>query len=335
MPCTTRQYLAGCWNNPVKESIKRKVTNRQYDYQEQFDFYYQAFGLTIGSGIEIPELLPAEGEGKPDVVIQPGIVPDELKNPKKTGVRFQVKPGHFLLKVDNIARFYVSNGRRVVVERLPGAGGAEVRLFLLGSVLAALLHQRKQLPLHASAIKANDKCVIFCGASGHGKSTIAQAFVKRGYHLHADDICVITLDKDDRPLVYPGYPSLKLWEDSLLKTGENPSIYPRIREKIKKFAVTARDRFNLKPLPIKKIYVLSPYNKSDIEISELSGMKKFNALRSQTYRCKFVNGLGNEAIHFKITGLVGKQVPLFLVYRPLKQFLLKELSDVLEEDFLR
>jgi hypothetical protein len=299
-------------------------------------YCYRAFGLTIGSSIEIPELLMAEGEGKckPDVVIQPGTVPEALENPIKNGVRFQAKPGHFLLKVAKIARFYVSHGSRIVVEPLPGANGAEVRLFLLGSVLGALLHQRKQLPLHASSIKVDGKCVIFCGASGYGKSTIARAFVKRGYHLHADDICVIALDKNGLPFVYPGYPSFKLWEDSLLKIGEDPFFYSRIRGALKKFAVPAREQFNIKPLPIKKIYVLLPHNKTEIEISELSGMKKFNALKNQTFKRRFLKSLGNQKSHFKTVGIVSNHVPISYVYRPLKPFLLTELSDLLEKDFL-
>lgn len=301
-------------------------------FQSAESYFYRAFGLNISSSIEIPEFVKAEG--KPDVNIRFENVPDSLEKPKKVGVRFQAKPGCLLLKVDNIAKYLVSNGSQVIVEKSPGAKDEEIRLFLLSSVCGALLHQRGMLPLHASAIKVKDKCVVFCGASGNGKSTIAKTFIDRGYDLHADDICVISVNKEGIPLIYPGYPQLKLWEDALIETGEKPTSYTRVRQVLDKFAIPANDKFNNKPLPLKKIYILHPCNKSEIEISALTGMKKFNALKNHTYRFKFLAGLEKEASHFKTAGYVGNWVPISRVQRPQKPYLLNELADLLEKDFL-
>ena len=300
-------------------------------YQIENKYQYQAFGLNIRSGIEIPEFVPAKGE--PDINIRFGRVPDSLEGPKKAGVRFQAKPDCLLLKVDNIAKYLASNGNQVIVEKSPGAEDGEIRLFLLSSVFGALLHQRGLLPLHASAIKADDKCVVFCGASGNGKSTIAKAFIKRGYDLHADDICVISVNNEGIPLVYPGYPQLKLWQDALIETGEKPASYSRVRRVLDKFAVPAKDQFNNNPLILKKIYILQLYNKSEIEISAITGMEKFNVLKNHTYRVKFIEGLEKEVSHFKTVGIIGNQVPISRVERPRKPFLLNELADLLENDF--
>jgi hypothetical protein len=296
-------------------------------------YYYRAFGLVMVSELELPELPRFEGGAPPDVEILRGIVPDALEEPLKAGVRYQIKPGHLLLRMDGVARFYVSRGSRVVVEQAPGAKDEDVKVFLLGSVLGALVHQRKLLPLHASGIRVDDGCVIFCGASGSGKSTAANAFVRRGYPLHTDDICVVAPGQNGRPIAYPGYPVFKLWEDSLLESGDNPASYERLRESLNKYSVPAPGPFNGEALPVRKMYVLSPYNKDEISISELSGIDKFNALRGQTYKFKFVKFMGAAEAYFRTVGLVGNRVPIAIVNRPIRTFLSDRLADALEEDF--
>jgi hypothetical protein len=309
----------------VREFPGVKVKNHKHQY------IYRVFGLTIGSSMEIPELLPAEGE--PDVLIREGSVPEALENPKTVGVRFQVKPGHFLLKVDNIAKYLVSEGRRITIETFPGVEEEDIRLFLLGSAFGALIHQQGLLPLHASAIEVQGRCVVFCGVSGSGKSTLAKTFFSRGYHLHTDDVCVVSTGENETPMAYPGYPQLKLWEDALEKIGVDAASYTRVRQVVDKFAIPVTERFNHKPLPIKRIYILSPWNKGEIEVTEITGMKKFNLLKNQTYRFRFVAGLEREVSHFKSAGVLGNQVPIYGVRRPQSLFLLDELADILENDF--
>jgi hypothetical protein len=305
--------------------------------KENCEYFYWAFGLTIGSCLEIPELIPVEEiPDEPDVLIRGGSVPESLENPKNTGVRFQASPNCFLLKVDNIAKFLVSDGCRITVELVPGAEARDIRCFMLGSAFGALIHQRGLLPLHASAIKVNSHCVVFCGISGSGKSTTAKAFIKRGYPLHTDDICVISSSvngTDGTLIAYPGYPQLKLWEDTLNKIGISSTSYSRVRSTLDKFAIPIPDRFNQEPLPIKNIYILSPWLKGELELSDVTGMNKFNALKKYTFRFRFVEGLDQELPHFKITGLVGNRVPIRVIQRPQSLFLVDQLVDLLEKDF--
>lgn len=82
---------------------------------------YNAFGLNIESAI--PFLDMPQDEGSPDVVIQYGKVPDGITEAKIKGVRYQAGPGEFLLQVDNVARYYVSNGNHILIKRATGAAG--------------------------------------------------------------------------------------------------------------------------------------------------------------------------------------------------------------------
>jgi hypothetical protein len=296
-------------------------------------YYYRAFGLTIASSLEIPELMPAPAGGIPDVTVSLGGVPDFPGVPTRIGARYQTGPGKFLYRIDNIAKYLVLGGSEVIIESYPGVEENSIRTFLLGSVFAALLQQRAMLPLHGSSIRVGDRCVVFSGLSGSGKSTTARAFIKRGYRLNADDVSVISINRGGIPVVYPEYPRLKLWRDVLKREGENPESYTRVRRVLEKFSVPAGEQFNHHALPLEKLYILTAYNKSNIAISPVRGMEKFNRLKRLTYRFKFAKGLETEVFHFKTAATVCRRIPFHLVERPIRPFLLEELADLLERDF--
>jgi len=291
-------------------------------------YRYSIFGLTIDSCMAFPELIP--DDGVPDIHVRWGEVPVVLAESRKSTKRFQAKPGRLLFTAEHVARLLISDGNQVLVKTLPGAEEAAVRAFVLGSALGAILHQRGLLPLHASAIKTGDDCVLFCGRPGTGKSTLAGMFLQRGFELHADDICVIGVDIKGTPWVYPAYPQLKLWGDALEKMGNEPSAYRPVHSLPEKFAVPAL-RFNREPLTINRIFILSPRENDGIEIVPITGMNKYRALKHQTYRRRFLEGLGNETSHFHAASCVGGKVPLYRVHRPKNRFLLNELVDLLEQ----
>ena len=94
---------------------------------------YHVFGLKIKSVIRFMDM--PQTDGRPDVTIAYGKTPDALSDPKVSGVRYQAGTGEFLLQVDNVARYYVTNGNRIVIERQPRASDEEVLLFLMGSAM--------------------------------------------------------------------------------------------------------------------------------------------------------------------------------------------------------
>ena len=79
---------------------------------------YHAFGLNIASAI--PFLDMTQTDGILDVTIAYGKVPDGIPEARIKGVRYQAAPGAFLLSVDNVARYYVTNGSHILIERETG-----------------------------------------------------------------------------------------------------------------------------------------------------------------------------------------------------------------------
>jgi len=290
---------------------------------------YRAFGLTIASRLPLPELPQAEGE--PDVEIVPGPVPPELPGAVRRGVRFQVAPGELLLQVDGVARYLARGGRRIVVDRAAGAPPESVRLFLLGSVFAALLLERGVLPLSASAVATQGGCLVFMGHSAAGKSTLAAGFVSRGYRVLTDDVCAISFATGG-PMVWPAYPQLKLWPDVLLKLGRDPSALGRVRPELEK-RVLPLGSSSTEPLAPIGLYLLSGVSTAtEVGLTPLEGQAKLTALATHTYGPQFVEGLGTEASYFENLARLVAAGPVRAIHWPDGRFMLQEVIERIEAE---
>jgi hypothetical protein len=293
---------------------------------------YWAYGLTFQSELHFPELLP--GESEPDVNIQFGPVPEYLQNAEDQGVLFQATTDRFLLKLDHIAHFLVQSGDKIIIQRAPQASDAEIRLFLLGSCLGALFHQRGLLVMHASAIQTERGAVLFTGPSGNGKSTLLGALTKRGYKMLSDDVTALVQDDEGQVTVLPGYPQIKIWADTAEHLGNPVSDLKRVRPQLEKFAIPTEDQFATSPAKLHAIYVLGSHNDFDGEIclEPLEGGERFTAIRVNTYRQRFLDGLGMRPVHFRLVAAAANAARVIRVNRPKQPFLLDELVNCIEED---
>ena len=107
---------------------------------------------------------------------------------------YQATANQFLLKMDGGGRYLVQNGNEIIVEPAADSLASDVRVFLLGSCIGALLHQRGLLVIHAGAVYTEKGAVLFTGHSGCGKSTLLGELMRRGYKMMVDDVCAVTLD---------------------------------------------------------------------------------------------------------------------------------------------
>jgi hypothetical protein len=291
---------------------------------------YHLFGLLVKSELPLPELIT--GSFPPNVFIKFGRIAEQIELPSISGICYKNFTDKFLLRVDGVACFLVEDGTNITIDRTEGGSDDEIRLFLLGSAFGALIHQRGILPLHGSAVVINNQAIIFSGISGAGKSTLAAGFMKRGHMLLTDDICVITLDAEDKPIAHPGYPQMKLWSDSLESLGHQTLTLRKIRGNIKKYALPIRPEFHNSPLPVKSIYVISAINSESVTLKVLSGIEKFNAVNDNTYRLNFLKGGGNPVAHFSHIEAISRQCRVSLLERPSKGFYLDKLIETIEND---
>lgn len=255
---------------------------------------YRLFGLLLESEIALPELRGADRGGAPDFTIVTGSieVPDLAANPAPID-------GGAVISVAGVARYAVLGGNRIIVDPEPAAAERDVRLYLLGSAMGMLLHQRELVPLHANAIEIDGRAFAFAGHSGAGKSTLAAWFHDHGFRTMADDVCVIGLDSDQRPMATAGLPRLRLWREAIEASGRdftafNPSFSgDGVRDK---YDVPIDHGEDSSPAPLAAIYLLE--QGEQLHMEELSGIAAAEALFANTYRGSYLKLVDSAVPHW-------------------------------------
>ncbi len=294
-------------------------------------YTYTAYGLNFASSFPIPELIPHKNSS-PDIIIRLGDVPKNLPFASDFGLVWQSAPGKLLVSVREIARYLIVENREIIIEPLPGISEEKVRVFLLGSVLGALLHARQMLVLHSSVIETKNGAILFMGHSGAGKSTLLGSFLKRGYAMLADDKAGIIVDENGVSKAMPGFPYARLTVQTV-KELNYPVNGLKVNEGIGKYIVPIKN-FCSVPIKVQAAYSLKVYNKSEIALESLPVMDAFQVLNRRTYRRRFMHRTEQLQSHFEIIGALSRQVRVSRVFRPDDASRIEELADRIEEDFL-
>lgn len=224
--------------------------------------YYRAYGLNIRSEFDLPEL-PTGGNGE-DLCIRRGTV--TLPAMKATSIKRQGIEALYggttmeaYLRWPGVGRFLAREGRELIVAM--GPVGAKrprfLNLYILSEALGMILCQRGVFLLHASAVKLGEEVILFAGLPGAGKSTMAAAFVQKGHTALGDDMIAVEFDGDERPLVLPGFPQIKIWPATVEALGYTPADLPRLFYGSRKRVINDSVNFPQAPLPLTHVFILA------------------------------------------------------------------------------
>ena len=280
-------------------------------------YFYRISGLSVSSEIVLPGLsAAAAGRRRPDVAIRRGAVPAMLDGAEKLGPTWQMAGKEFLLRVPKVARFLLRDGREITFEAEPGADVGDIPLYLLGTAYGILLHQRRQIVLHASAVRVNGKAILFCGPSGAGKSTLAAALAQRGYPFITDDFCAVTVT-DGTPMVHPDGRQLKLWAQAIEKLDLKGRSGARVRSRLEKFYVDPGET-QAGALPLGTLYALREARQSLTPgIAQTNAVDAAVILRRLAYRPRLVNRMGQRVDYFHAATTIANKAGIFYLTRAL------------------
>ena len=292
---------------------------------------YGAYGLRLCSAIALPfDPLPGPS-AEPDVTVRLGAVPATLPagpgNVTRTPIG-EARSGAFVMLIEGVARYLVTDGRDVLIEPLEGDDDV-VGLFCVGLPFTTLLQQRGVATLHAAAVATEAGAVLLLGRSGIGKSSLAAALVERGYPLLADDVTGVALDAGGRPVALPALLPQRLWTHTLDKMKWRPRAYAKIRRDVEKYWVRA-ERHCATPLPVRAAFVLNSEERPDIAIESVSPSVAFWTLWRYTHCRRVMDAMGQRPAHFRAVTTMAWSVPLGRVVRPKHPFLLEALTDRIE-----
>lgn len=240
---------------------------------------YSAYGLTIKSDFSLPELLP--GSGKINLHIQK----DKIQVPtlEETSIKRQGVASYFggndqtaYLHWSEVATFFAQDGQYLSVQPVKDEiDSSYLNLYLLSEALGLILYQRGYILLHGSAVKVKGKAVIFAGAAGAGKSTMAAAFSRLGYPILGDDMVAMKLTSDGQVMIYPGFPQIKIWSPTVrglnLKSETMSPLFSGSHKKL-----LQPQKFRSQPLPLARCFMLSRGEK--LTVTSLEGQKALMSL---------------------------------------------------------
>ena len=300
-------------------------------------FSYLCYGLSMRSDMLLPELVAGEvAEEEKQVSIRLGRVQHPPSLTLDEGWSYlSPSPGEDYLFWQGVGSALVSNRRDITIEPSPGVDERILRHFVLGPVLAALLHQRGYLLVHASAVTIDGEAVVFLGSAGWGKSTIAGALHSKGHRLVSDDMTVLDVE-GSWPMVLPGFPQLKLWPEAITSLGGDPKKLPRTDPYFEKRARPATHHFSLRPVPLKQIYVLG--EGSTLQVLPLSRQESLVELIRHSYGTDYGFQTSTEArsvSHFRRCARVVSNVPVRSLKRQKSLPQLSEVMRLIEEDLAR
>jgi energy-coupling factor transporter ATP-binding protein EcfA2 len=278
--------------------------------------WYRAFGLLIRSDLTIPEYRPAK-PGDADIVIRSDNFARKLRDRLETGVA-DIRGAHLtdqgvLLHVERVGDFFIHDGREIYLTPMPEVEIELLRLYLIGSVMGTLFHQRGTFILHGAAVLTPRGVSAFVGPSGAGKSTLAAHLAAAEHPVLADDTLPL-FEQSGHVLAWPGAQVFKMWDDALQGLGRGTDDLAQVSRRYGKFflanPMVAKDA----PEKVKEVFVLE--HGLEFSIQPISSIDAISALNDNTYRREFIGLLGREQDYLKQLGRLTGALKFYRFTRP-------------------
>lgn len=284
-------------------------------------YFYQIYGLTVASEIEMSELISGEKSGiakeNADVYVHYCAVPEMLKNPQ-----LQMIQSNRVWFESVHARFLVQNGNEIIIDKKEESSSDErVKPYVISHGLAFILYMKNIMALHGSTVGNENGAITIIGSSGAGKSTISTGLRKRGYKLIADDVSAIKIE-NGVPYVQIAVPHQKFCRDTAIKEGYKIDEIECINEIRDKYRVKlSEDEMYSGPGILKGIFEIIPDNKNNtFRIEKPEGLELLQLMSANMFsQYLFSNTSGLSADMFQTALQVAQTVPVYRIYRPIDE----------------
>lgn len=275
---------------------------------------YSAFGLTVQSDLELPELPLRDGAAndRADVSVTLG----ELDCPELAGADsgsvVHAGPDEYYLTFD-LVDIAIRDGREIVVSPTGAVPSEILRHVVLGPAFNHLLHQRGHFVLHGSVVEVDGAAVAFLGDSGQGKTTTAMAFLLDGHRVLSDDVTPVVAGRDG-PAVRSGYSAIKL-DPAVVDRFDVPVGEPQhiCERRDKHFYPLPYDQ-PAEPVPIDRVYVLADADR--VAVGEMTAARRVMTLVENTYTVGLLDDDATASSNFSQCAALASAIPVKLLERP-------------------
>lgn len=272
----------------------------------------RAFGLNIRSDLAVEGFLPG-ADAAPDVVIYLNDAA-RVQMVAAGGAPWQMRPapaGGWTFRAEDLADYWIRDGHEIAVSPAHDADPAHLQLFLLGSALGMLMHQRGQLTLHAATCALDDRAIAFVGEQQAGKSTLAMTLALAGFAVLGDDTMPVW--PGGPPQVWPGALRLKLWRDTLEGLALQPGT--QVSNRIDKHFAPNPGMVEDKAHSLAAI-VLLEFGEGPVRTRPVPPLPAIDLIAEHSFRPEYVPLLNRQAAHFQACAELANAVPVWRLTRP-------------------
>jgi hypothetical protein len=260
-------------------------------------------GWRVNSELDLPGLpVTNQPHTIPDITVRIANLPERLEDIViRTPFVAVSRNGSAIIEVQAVGRYFVRGGSEILIEPAVPADSPELWMFLRGTPLGVLCHQRGVIPLHASAVVIDGCAVAIAGPSGSGKSTLAAELSRRGHAVLADDVTVVDVTTPEGPSVLPSFPHIHLWQDAMERFRIPSGRATRVRQGIAKFQVRPSDSIlPASPVPLAAVILLVDDRMSAKHwLEHVHGFESLNLVADHVYRRRFADATGRQKSLFE------------------------------------
>jgi hypothetical protein len=300
-------------------------------------YKYLAYGIPIISSIELTALIEniTVFDGQP-IYVSEGKVPYILEKPALETKPFSVfNENELIFAVPEIARYYVRDGKEVIIERING-DWSEVLLHFYANCMAAVLFQRNLIPFHVSGVFVNEeKVLLFAAPSRTGKSTTSVMLQQKGYPLFTDDTAILTVE-NEKCYAQASYPMIRLWQNTIEKQQvlhEADKFELCYDIELDKYGFMFHEQFVSNKVEVAGIVFLDAEG-NEMKTEKLKPSVAIQQLGNNIYRKQWLNGMKKQVIQFKQLTSIVNSIPSWIAHRPKGQATFESFAEMIEDQII-
>jgi hypothetical protein len=304
------------------------------------------YGISLRSEWPIPDAQPSHRgheqialvEGSPTLFTRAAREAGEMEGAADWFRHARLRDGSDYLRWAGLFEFVVSvDGRQIAGRPMAGVPRESFQTYLLGQVLSYALLKMGLEPLHVTVLRVDDGAVGLLGPSGHGKSSLAAAFLQAGHRLLTDDLLVVK-EGSSGLLAYPGVPRIKLYPEVARMFLGNVSG-PRMNPESPKLVIPlGADHIEQHARPLRAIYALPPpgvqARSKNIRIRALSPREAVLRLIGGTFN-KVITDRDRLARQFRQATRLADRIPIRALTYPRVLSQLPQVVEAIRSDVRR
>ncbi len=300
-------------------------------------YKYLAYGIPVISSIKLTAFIEnTEISATQTITVSEGKVPKNLEKTPLESRPFSIyNETEFLYNVPEVARFYVRDGKEIIIERTNG-DWSEVLLFFYSTCFAAALFQRNLIPFHVSGVFVDEgKVLLFAAPSRTGKSTTSVMLQQRGYSPFTDDTAILTVE-NGKCYAQASYPMIRLWQNTIKEQQvlhETDKLELRSDLELDKYGFLFHEQFVSEKVEVAGIVFLNAESE-EMTTEPLKLTTAIQQLGNNVYGKQWLSGMKKQILQFKQLTSIVNAIPAWQASRPKGQATFERFAEMIEDQII-